>query len=73
MLSKPSENISECLAEAERCRRLSQTAPSPEMRKVYAELESKWMSLARSYETSERMGRFLNRQRSPLNSRPESN
>jgi hypothetical protein len=58
MLQNLSEEIRECLRRAEECRLLSKTAPSPAAIKGYLDMEERWLTLARSYEFSERLSRF---------------
>jgi chromosome segregation ATPase len=58
MLQNLSEEIRECLRRAEECKRLSKTALSTSAIEEYLEMEHRWLTLARSYEFSERLSRF---------------
>ena len=58
MLQNLSEQIRECLRRAEECKRLSKTALSASAIQSYLEMEQRWLALARSYESAERLSRF---------------
>ena len=58
MLQNLSEEIRDCLHRAEECRRLSKIAVSASAIQDYLNMEQRWLSLARSYEFSERLSTF---------------
>jgi len=58
MLQNLSEEIRKCLRRAEECKRLSRTALSASAIEDYLNMEHRWLTLARSYEFSERLSRF---------------
>ena len=53
MLQNLSEEIRECLRHAEECKRLSKIALN------YLDMEQRWLNLARSYEFTERLSRYI--------------
>ena len=59
MLQNLSEEIRECIRRAEECKRLSKTALTPSAIKDYFQMERRWLALARSYEFSESLSRFI--------------
>jgi enoyl-CoA hydratase/carnithine racemase len=59
MLQNLSEEIRECLRRAEECRRLYKTALSASVIQDYLEMEQRWLALARSYDFTERLSRFV--------------
>ena len=59
LLQNLSEEIRECLRHAEECRRLSKTALNPNTIQDYLDMEQRWLSLARSYEFTERLSTFV--------------
>jgi hypothetical protein len=59
MLQNLSEEIRECLRNAEECRRLSKIALSASAIEDYLEMELRWLQLARSYEFTERLSTFV--------------
>ena len=61
MLNKLSEQVCECLKHAEDCARLAAAQPDGSTLKMdYLFLERNWRSLARSFQTSERLDDFIN-------------
>jgi chromosome segregation ATPase len=58
MLQNLSIEIRECLQRAEECKRQSKTALTASAVKEYLEMEQRWLSLAHSYEFTERLSRF---------------
>jgi 3-dehydroquinate dehydratase len=59
MLQNLSEEIRECLRHAEECKRLSKIALTPSAIKDYLDMEQRWLNLARSYEFTERLSRYI--------------
>ena len=58
MLQTLSEEIRECLRNAEECKENSRTALSASAIHEYLEMEGRWLALARSYEFTERLSRL---------------
>jgi len=58
MLQNLSEEIRECLRHAEHCKQLSKNALTPSAIKDYLQMEQRWLSLAHSYEFTERLSNF---------------
>jgi hypothetical protein len=58
MLLKVSAEIAECYRHAEDCARRAKYERDPVLRDDWLAMERRWISLARSYELSERIGRF---------------
>jgi len=58
MLRNLSEEIRDCLRRAEECKRLSKTALSASAIQDYLDMEQRWLSLAHSYDFTERLSRF---------------
>ena len=58
MLDKLSEEIREYLRHAEECRRRASTALNPSAIQNYLEMERGWLTLARSYQFTERLSTF---------------
>jgi len=58
MLQNLSEEIQDCLRRAEECRRLAKTALSASAIQGYLDMEQRWLSLAHSYDFTERLSRF---------------
>ena len=58
MLDKLSEEIREYLRHAEECRRRASTALNPSAIQNYPEMERGWLTLARSYQFTERLSTF---------------
>jgi hypothetical protein len=58
MLQSLSKEICECYERAEQCRRAAETAATPFAKDDFLDMEKRWLSLARSYEFSERLSDF---------------
>jgi hypothetical protein len=58
MLKNLSDEISACYEHAEYCARKAAVETVPRLRQDYRALEQRWLSLARSYELSERLTDF---------------
>jgi len=56
LLQNLSEEIRECLRRA--CKRLAEAALTEAAKTDYLDVEQRWLSLARSYEFTERLSRF---------------
>jgi len=72
MLQNLSEEIRECLRRAEECKGLSKTTLTASAISDYLEMEQRWLALARSYESAERLPRFIapfSKGKQPKNSR----
>jgi hypothetical protein len=55
MLSNVSEHVRECYEHAEYCARKRATQTDPRLKQDYLDLEWHWLTLARSFEFSERL------------------
>jgi hypothetical protein len=58
MLSNLSEQIKDCYAHAEECARKAAAQSNPRLKQDFLDMEQRWLSLAQSYEFSERLGDF---------------
>lgn len=58
MLSNRSEQVRECLQHADDCARQAAAQIDPKMKADFLDLERRWLSLARSYEFTERLADF---------------
>ena len=58
MLQNLSKDIRECYLRAEECGRLAETARTPSAKADYLAMERRWLSLAHSYEFSQRLSNF---------------
>jgi hypothetical protein len=58
MLNKLSEQTKDCYAHAEACARKAAAQTDPRLRQDFLEMEQRWLSLAKSYEVSERLTDF---------------
>ena len=71
MLSNLSEQVRECLRHAEDCARDAAAQTCPKMRKDFLDLERRWLSLARSYEFTERLEDFCANKKRPADASPK--
>jgi hypothetical protein len=55
MFVKLSEQARECRLYADHCAAMAGLQADPELRQVYLHMQQRWLSLARSYEFSERL------------------
>jgi hypothetical protein len=55
MLPKLTEDIAECYRRAHESREQAERTPNPRLKQDFLDLERRWLSLARSYELSERL------------------
>jgi hypothetical protein len=60
MLENVSEQIRECYDHAEECARKAAAQTNPALKQDFLDMERRWLSLARSYELSDRLGDFSN-------------
>jgi len=58
MLQNLSKDIHECYLHAEECKRFAETARTPSAKGDYLAMERRWLSLAHSYEFTERLSNF---------------
>jgi hypothetical protein len=58
LLNNLSEHVRECLRHAEDCARQAATQTDGKMKEDFLDLERRWLSLARSYEFTERLDDF---------------
>lgn len=71
MLNNLSEQVRECLRHAEDCAREAAAKTCPKMREDFLDLERRWLSLARSYEFSERLDDFCSDARQRADALPK--
>jgi len=60
MLEKLDEQIQECHAHAEDCARKAAAQSDPRLKQDFLDMERRWLSLAKSYELSQRLNNFSN-------------
>ena len=60
MLNNLSDQVRECLQHAETCARKAASATDAGIKQSYLELERNWLTLARSFQTGERLAEFNN-------------
>ncbi len=58
MLDSLSEQIRECYAHAEDCARKAAVQTDPGLKQDFLDMERRWLTLAKSYELSRRLGDF---------------
>jgi hypothetical protein len=58
MLESLSEQIRECYEHAEECARKAAAQSDPGLKQDFLDMEQRWLSLARSFEFSRRLGDF---------------
>jgi hypothetical protein len=56
MFTNLSGQAGECRLHAGRCADNARLQSDPQLRKVFLEMQRRWLSLARSYESTERLG-----------------
>jgi hypothetical protein len=72
VLNNLSGNIRECLQHAEDCARKAAAQIDPKVKQDFLDLEQRWLSLARSYEFTERISDFSNETKRNLGKLPEA-
>ena len=73
MLESVSEQIRECYDHAEECARKAAAQSDPGLKKDFLDMERRWLTLAKSFEFSQRLGDFsaeANRQATALAKSP---
>jgi hypothetical protein len=58
MLNNLSEQVRECLQHAEGCAQRAAAQADPKLKQDFLQLEQKWLSLARSFQLTERLTAF---------------
>ena len=58
MLNTLSEQVRECLRHAEDCAQRAAAQADPKLKQDFLQLEQKWLSLARSFQLTERLTAF---------------
>jgi hypothetical protein len=58
MLNNLSEQVRECLRHAEGCAQRAAAQADPKLKQDFLQLEQKWLSLARSFQLTERLTDF---------------
>ena len=71
MLKSLSEDIRHCLRHAEDCARKAAAYTDPNLKEDFLQLERRWLSLARSYEFTERLGDFSDESQRKANKLPK--
>jgi len=66
MLQKLTTEIRECYRHAEECRRRARQTLDPAVKQDFLDMEQRWLSLARSYELSEKLSSFTQEMRRRL-------
>lgn len=59
MLQKLSVGISECQMRAAQCRLRAEHAVEPNIKQAYLDMEQRWLSMARTYESAERLSDII--------------
>lgn len=72
VLNNLSGDIRECLQHAEDCARKAAAQTDPKVKQDFLDLEQRWLSLARSYEFTERIGDFSNETKRKLDKLPKA-
>jgi hypothetical protein len=73
MLNNLSEQIRDCYAHAEECARKAAAQTDPGLKQDFLDMEKRWLSLAKSYELSERLDDFSDSQQTATSAtRPTS-
>jgi hypothetical protein len=62
MLSRLSDKVRHCREHAEECKRLAEGARDPAIAEQYLAIKQRWLALARSLQTSERVSAFIDSQ-----------
>jgi hypothetical protein len=58
MLEKLSDQIRDCYAHAAECARKAAAQTDPQLKQDFLDMERRWITLAKSYELSERLDDF---------------
>ena len=58
MLESVSQQIRDCYNHAEQCAQTAAAQTDPGLRQDFLDMERRWLTLAKSYELSERLGEF---------------
>jgi hypothetical protein len=58
MLESLGEQIRDCYAHAEDCARKAAAQTDPQLKQDFSDMERRWLTLAKSYELSQRLGDF---------------
>ncbi|MGB3744139.1 MAG: hypothetical protein WBD11_06360 [Xanthobacteraceae bacterium] len=72
MLNNLSGNIRECFQHAEDCARKAAAQTDPRVKQDFLDLEQRWLSLARSYEFTERISDFSDETKRNLGKLPKA-
>lgn len=72
MLENVSEQIRECYEHAEECARKAAAQTNPGLRQDFLDMERRWLTLARSYEFTQRLGDFSKETKRQTESRPKA-
>jgi hypothetical protein len=72
VLNNLSGNIRECFQHAEDCARKAAAQTDPRVKQDFLDLEQRWLSLARSYEFTERISDFSDETKRNLGKLPKA-
>jgi hypothetical protein len=72
VLNNLSGNIRECFQHAEDCARKAAAQTEPRVKQDFLDLEQRWLSLARSYEFTERISDFSDETKRNLGKLPKA-
>jgi hypothetical protein len=72
VLNNLSGDIRECLQHAEDCGRKAAAQTDPKVKQDFLDLEQRWLSLARSYEFTERISHFSDETKRNLGKLPKA-
>lgn len=73
MLENVSQQIRECYEHAEDCARKAAVQTDPGLRQDFLDMERRWLTLARSYEFTDRVSDFSNERKREAKSLPTGN
>jgi len=60
MLDSVSQQIRDCYDHAEQCAQKAAAQNDPDLKQDFLDMERRWLTLAKSYELSQRIGEFSN-------------
>jgi hypothetical protein len=72
MLNNLSKQVRECHLHAEHCARQASVQTDSKLKESYLEMEQRWLTLARSYEFTERLSDFSDQTKRRVNKLPKN-
>jgi hypothetical protein len=72
MLNNLSEQVRQCHLHAEHCAHQASIQTDPKMKDDFLEMEQRWLTLARSYEFTERLADFSDETKRQIDKLPKS-